>query len=78
MNVIQMEITPSLAGMMMAGPEQKYIVPLIDSGISRNYDSASRFNRSLPAPLSATPRESAAWGCSAVRGAFLAPVMWEV
>jgi len=81
MNPIQIETTPSLAG-----------IQLMDaSNLSRSFEkhaqSAARLCaldrpavciHGLRASLNGVTTESAAWGCSAVRGAFLPPLMWEM
>jgi hypothetical protein len=54
-------------------------IPLIDGGIASNNAPSCFLGRGLQASLSAgSPawKDSASWGCSAVRGAFLQPATW--
>jgi len=56
-------------------------VRIIDGGIILNNASPLYMGRGIQASLSGgSPawRDSAAWGCSAVRGAFLQPATWVV
>ena len=54
-------------------------IPLIDGGITPTATSPLYLGRGLQASLNAgSPawKDSASWGCSAVRGAFLQPATW--